>query len=96
MDKELGSFVWDLEKEAQNIKKHGVNFTVAAGVFRDKKLIIMIDEKHNKDENRLFCFGKVDGKVLTVRFLFRSDKIRIYGAGYWRKGEVIYEEENLR
>jgi hypothetical protein len=31
---------------------------------------------------------------MTVRFTYRDDKIRIIGAGYWRKGKQIYEREN--
>jgi uncharacterized DUF497 family protein len=71
MDKELGNFIWDDEKETENIAKHGVDFTEAARAFRDNKLILMIDAKHSKHEDRLFCFGKVGEKVLTVRFLLR-------------------------
>jgi len=32
--------------------------------------------------------------ILTVRFTYRAGIIRIFGAGYWRKGKVIYEREN--
>jgi hypothetical protein len=32
--------------------------------------------------------------VLTVRFTYRGGVIRIFGAGYWRKGKRIYEQEN--
>ena len=31
---------------------------------------------------------------MTVRFTWRLQKIRIFGAGYWRKGKVIYEKAN--
>jgi hypothetical protein len=31
---------------------------------------------------------------LTVRFTYRRGLIRIFGAGYWRKGKQIYEREN--
>ncbi|MEE8367621.1 MAG: BrnT family toxin, partial [Thermoanaerobaculia bacterium] len=27
-------------------------------------------------------------------FTYRDEIIRIFGAGYWRKGERIYEREN--
>ena len=40
------------------------------------------------------CIGKVAGGILTVRFTHRKRKIRIIGAGNWRKGKKIYEEEN--
>jgi hypothetical protein len=32
--------------------------------------------------------------VLTVRFTWRDGTIRIIGAGYWRKGKAIYEQQN--
>jgi hypothetical protein len=31
---------------------------------------------------------------MTVRFTYRAGVIRIFGAGYWRKGKKIYEREN--
>ena len=40
----------------------------------------------------LCCFGKVGDGVLTVCFTYRKSVIRIFGAGYWRKGKRIYEE----
>ncbi|MFH1066848.1 MAG: BrnT family toxin, partial [bacterium] len=32
--------------------------------------------------------------VLTVRFTWRDEILRIIGAGYWRKGKKLYEKEN--
>ena len=40
------------------------------------------------------CLGKVVEGILTVRFTYRKNKIRIIGAGYWRKGKKLYEDEN--
>lgn len=45
-------------------------------------------------EPRFFCLGQVAGRVLTVRFTPREGGMRIIGAGYWRKGRKIYENEN--
>ena len=45
---------------------------------------------------RYYCFGlnrEGDG-ILTVRFTYRAARIRIIGAGYWRKGKKIYDEAN--
>jgi hypothetical protein len=36
----------------------------------------------------------LDEGILTVRFTWRSGKIRIFGAGYWRKGQKIYVKQN--
>lgn len=92
MDRHFGSFVWDARKEAANLRKHGVDFETAAKAFQDLRRKIYIDEKHAEGEERLFCIGKVEDQVLTVRFIYREGKIRIYGAGYWRSGRRYYEQ----
>lgn len=92
MDKIFGSFVWSEEKEQINIRKHHVDFSTAAKTFKDPKRKIYIDEKHSKKEERFFCIGKVSSKILTIRFTFRRNKIRIIGAGYWRKEAKYYEK----
>jgi len=53
-----------------------------------------IDSKHTREEERFFCIGKVEHKIITVRFTYREGKIRIFGAGYWRKGKVFYEKND--
>jgi len=92
MLKEYGSFVWDARKERINIHKHGVDFATAAKAFRDPKRKVFIDSRHSDREKRYFCIGKVDSKITTVRFTYRTGKVRIIGAGYWRKGRRYYEE----
>jgi len=87
-------FEWDNLKNAQNIEKHGVSFYEAQYAFADNQRVIIEDLDHSGDENRFFCFGKVKGGIMTVRFTMREGIIRIIGAGYWRKGKKIYEKEN--
>ena len=62
--------------------------------FADPRRVIAEDLAHSETEKRYFCFGEVEGGVLTVRFTYRGGVIRIIGAGYWRKGKAIYEREN--
>ena len=88
------SFEWDQDKNAENFKKHKVNFETAQYAFIDSKRVVAEDLSHSKGEKRFFCFGKVRGGVLTVRFTYRHNRIRIIGAGYWRKGKNIYEKQN--
>ena len=92
MDYEAGSFVWDTRKELANLRKHGVDFVTAAKTFQDPRRKMFLDEKHRNTEERFFCIGKVEGRVLTVRFTYREARIRIYGAGYWRHGRRYYEQ----
>ena len=94
MDKIFESFIWSKEKELTNIRKHGVSFISAAKAFKDIGRKIYIDSKHAGREERFFCIGKVDNRILTVRFTYRESKIRIFGAGYWRKGKEYYEKKD--
>ena len=87
------SFEWDKNKNDENLKKHGIDFSTAQYAFADPKLIIAEDLEHSQKEKRFYAFGKKEGNILTVRFTYRKNRIRIIGAGYWRKGEKIYEEK---
>lgn len=88
------SFEWDFDKDAENQQKHGVSFSLAQEAFLDPKRVIARDLAHSESEKRFYCFGSVGGGVLTVRFTYRKYVIRIIGAGYWRKGKRIYDQEN--
>jgi len=87
-------FDWDTDKDAENQQKHGVSFSRAQYAFADPQRVIAKDITHSQTEEWFYCFGEVDGGVLTVRFTYRASVIRIIGAGYWRKGKAIYEREN--
>ena len=88
------TFEWDERKNLANQKDHGVSFEEAQYAFFDKCRLIAHDEKHSAKEERWFCIGKVGERILTVRFTYRQKRIRIYGAGCWRKWSRYYEEEN--
>ncbi len=79
-------FEWDPDKDAENQRKHGVSFSRAQYAFADPRRVMAKDLTHSQSEERFYCFGMVDGGVLTVRFTSRASVIRIIGAGYWRKG----------
>ncbi len=87
-------FEWDSKKDQENQQKHGVSFVVAQYVFADPHRIIAEDVSHSDKEMRYYCFGRVGDGIITVRFTYRNNVIRIFGAGYWRKGKAIYEHEN--
>lgn len=88
------NFEWGVLKDKENQKKHGVAFVTAQFAFKDPFRVIAEDLSHSSMEKRYYCFGRVQEEVLTVRFTYRGNKIRIFGAGYWRKGKAIYEREN--
>ena len=90
----MTKFEWNEKKNKENQNKHGVSFDIAQYAFADPNRIIAEDLSHSDKEKRYYCFGKVNDGIITVRFTYRKNIIRIYGAGYWRKGKKIYENKN--
>jgi uncharacterized DUF497 family protein len=86
------SFEWDDKKDLENREKHGVSFFEAQKAFLDPNRLIAEDLEHSFNESRYYCFGMVGDGIMTVRFTHRGNKIRIIGAGYWRKGKKLYEQ----
>ena len=94
MKEPTACFAWSNKKDAINQNKHGVSFLAAQVAFSDPKRVILEDLEHSQEEQRHYCLGEVDGGIMTVRFTYRENVIRIFGAGYWRKGKKLYEKEN--
>jgi uncharacterized protein len=92
----FGLFIWNSEKNKENIEKHGVDFRSAIEAFADPSRLIAVDESHSEKEERFFCIGNAEKKICTVRFVYRDGLVRIYGAGYWRKGRRFYEEKRQK
>ena len=87
---------WTKQTNLENQRKHGVSFYQAQFAFLDEYRVIAEYLAHSQKEKRHFCFGLNQDRngVLTVRFTYRFDYIRIIGAGYWRKGKKTYEQAN--
>ena len=90
------NFEWDDAKNAANQRKHGVSFYEAQQAVLDDRRVIAEDLTHSQHEKRYYCFGanRDASGILTVRFTVRAGRIRIIGAGYWRKGKAVYEQAN--
>ena len=88
------TFEWDEKKNLENFLKHNVLFEEAQEAFYDVRQVTIEDTSHSIIEKRFFCIGKTENGILTVRYTFRNNNIRIIGAGYWRKGARIYEKQN--
>ncbi len=87
------NFEWDENKNRENQAKHRVSFEEAQFAFADPNLIVLKDVRHStREETRYFGVGRVETGILTVRFTYRANRIRIFGAGYWRKYRALYLE----
>ncbi len=85
---------WDPNKAKSNLRKHGVGFADAVGVFEDENAITIEDE--HESENRFITIGRdFLRRILVVVYTFRGVIIRIISA---RKATArerkIYEEQN--
>jgi uncharacterized protein len=92
-------FVWDDDKAANNLRKHGVAFELAQQVWDDPALIIVFD-RHEENEERWHAIGLVRGiLILTVVHSFPvisdDDIVRIIGARKATRDEgKRYEAQN--
>lgn len=86
-------FEWDLSKDNENIRKHGVSFAEAVESFLDPQGFQLTDCKHSWSEKRSYWIGRLaTGRVLTTRFTKRGNTIRIIGSAEWRKFRRLYHE----
>ncbi len=68
------SFEWDEEKNAANIKNHGIDFLDAALIFEHPTLEA-IDERADYGELRYIAFGVSGETVLQVVYTWRGENI---------------------
>ncbi|WP_250656280.1 BrnT family toxin [Alkalimarinus coralli] len=88
------NFEWDANKNASNIKKHGVSFDEAKTVFTDEYARLINDPDHSEDEDRFILLGaSIDSKLLVVCHCVREgESIRIISARKADKQEhKVYE-----
>jgi uncharacterized DUF497 family protein len=72
---------WDADKEALNLRKHGVRFSVAARVLLDPCRIEVYDERWDYGEDRWATIGYADHALLYVVYTVRHEEtIRLISA----------------
>src|SRR5580704_14559604 len=75
------SFEWDPNKAAANVRKHGVQFSEAVGVFSDDYAITISDYESDPDAQRLLTLGiGIKGRILVVVYCYSGENIRIISA----------------
>ena len=72
-------FEWDEEKERDNVKAHGIRFSVAEQVFFDPLRMERHDDDSSEDEDRWQTMGFF-GDVLFVVYTERGEATRIISA----------------
>ena len=91
-------FEWDENKNKSNIKKHGVSFEDARGVFYDSHARIFSDPDSLVKEDRFLLLGiSISLKLLIVCHCYREkdEVIRIISARKATKKESTYYGRNI-
>jgi uncharacterized DUF497 family protein len=68
------SFEWDGEKNAANIKNHGIDFLDAALVF-ENPTVEAIDDREGYEELRYIALGLSGETVLQVVYTWRGENV---------------------
>ncbi len=92
-------FDWDERKNKANVKKHGVSFGEAQGVFFDENAIIYDDPDHSEDEDRFLIIGRsFKLRVLFVCYCYQSDDsvIRMISARKATSKELFFYDRKGR
>ena len=87
-------FEWDEAKAARNLKKHHVSFEDARLVFADAYAVERLDERANYGEDRMVVIGRAKGRLLTVVYTERDERIRIISARKAGKQEIDDYHQN--
>ena len=85
------AILWDPEKAASNVARHGIRFADAALVFDDPVAITVVDDESDPGEQRFVVLGAdAAGRILVVVYSWRGDDIRLISA---RRAEPHEREE---
>ena len=87
------SYQWDAAKAQSNLRKHGIDFADAVGVFEDE-WAFTCKEEEIAGESRFATLG-VDflGRIVVVVSTYRGDDIRLISARPATPRERKYYEQ---
>lgn len=88
-------FQFDPRKVASNLKKHGVSFADAEGVFFDLLAIHQVVPDTDNEERFLGLGMGNAGQLLVVVYTLRGDDIRLISARRATRKEVKYYETGI-
>lgn len=68
---------FDPGKDELNRVKHGLALEFGLQVIADRKRIEVLDLRRDYGEDRIVCYGAVDGRVYVTVYTLRNDVPRI-------------------
>ena len=89
-------FAWDKAKNADNIRKHGIDFADAIDVF-NHPVLTLLDDREDYSEERWVAIGWMQSLVGVVVYTEREcDVIRIISARKATTNEVRRYEQVIK
>ena len=85
-------FEWDQAKNQSNIRKHGIDFRDAVGLF-ENPILVRPDERKKYGEKRWIGLGKLENLIAVVVYTKRGRNFRIISVRKANKTErQVYRE----
>jgi uncharacterized DUF497 family protein len=78
-------YEWDEDKRLLNIKKHGIDFVDAVGLFEQKRIYSYRAPRN--EEERCVTIGMIGQQYVAVGWTRRSDTLRVISARSARNAE---------
>jgi len=89
-------YQWDPNKAAANLRRHGVDFADAVGVFEDDWVMTIKDELVGSEQRFAALGTDFLGRVLVVVYTYRGDDIRVISARRaTRRERRTYEQKRV-
>lgn len=86
-------YEWDAKKAASNLRKHGIDFADAVGVFSDPFAITIRDDDPDEDRYVTIALDFLLRPIVVVS-TWRGEKIRIISARKATHSERAQYEKN--
>ncbi len=88
----MSAFEWDARKNAANLRKHGVDFEEAIGIF-DGSVLEFSDDRFDYGEERVIAVGELQARLVVVVYACRGETRRIISArkANWNERENYYK-----
>lgn len=81
-------FEWNPDKEASNLRKHGLSFEEASTAFGDPLSHTIPDPLHSEEEGRYVLMGQTNvGRLAVVVYTDRGETMRLISARLARPSE---------
>ena len=82
--------VWDPNKAASNVRKHGISFADAAVALEDENALTILDQNSEEFRFKTLALSPLDDIILVVHVEEDEDTIRIISA---REAEAREREQ---